>query len=152
MYSSKKVDIISVGYTMNFTSHREALKNILAEKLQDYEIMNKYDIPDIVHSGVLYNQYAKQIHDQRSSDAEMKTWYSKHSDVEKIYIRAFYLSSKILILDAYSGKDTFFIVASNMTKGLATTMHKRNALNGQYGPRYEIERFEIPATAYIHRT
>jgi len=40
--------------------------------------MNKYDIPDIVHSGVLYNQYAKQIYDQRTSDAKMKMWYSSH--------------------------------------------------------------------------
>lgn len=144
--------IISVGYKMDFTNCREQIKTIMAEKLKvDVASLNVYEIEEVVHSGVWYFTKAKQIHDQLASQAELQSWFKKYSNIEKIYVRAFYITKKLIILEAYSGNDNFFIIASNMTKGTATTLHKKAALSGVYGPRYEIERFEIPASAYIHR-
>jgi len=144
--------IISVGYKMDFYNHREQIKTIIAAKLKvDVASLDVYKIDEVIHSGVWYHEKAKHIYDQRASQDALQSWYKKYSKIDKIYIRAFYITNKLLILEAYSGNDNFFIIVSNMTKGTATTLHKKAALAGVYGPRYEIERFEIPASAYIHQ-
>lgn len=144
------MNIISVGYTMDFASCHDVLKEVVCKKL-GIPNLDAYVIPDTVHSGVWYHPKVKQISDQCISEPGLEAWYKKHVTVDKIYLRAFYITSKLLIFEAYSGSDNFFIVASNMTSGTATTLHKKNALRGYYGERYEIERFEVPATTYIDR-
>ena len=143
--------IISVGYKIDFTNCRDQNKTIIAEKLKtDISSLNVYDIHDTVYAGVWYSTKTKQINDQLASQANLQRWFKKYANIKKIYVRAFYITNKLLILEAYSHNENFFIIASNMTKGTATTLHKKAALSGFYGPRYEIERFEIPASAYIH--
>ena len=149
---SKKMKIISVGFKMNFEVCRSELMKQISIITDEECDVSKYEIHDEVFSGVWYCSTAPQVYDQRTTDEAMIQWYNSRSKFfdGRIFVRAFYTTPKLIILEAYCGKDNFFVVASNMTKGSATTLHKKNALSGQYGKRYEIPRFEIPATPYIH--
>lgn len=145
---SKK--IIAVGYELEVKTIRE----VLLSRLQRYTSYNlsKFVIPDTIKAGVLYDRSCPgNLGDAYATQVDMKAWYEKKKDVQKtLFCCTFYIHPKMIIGEVYIANDRLFVVFSNMTAGIATTMHKKAILAGgkTYGPPITIERIDIPAKAY----
>ena len=148
--SNDHCKIIAVGYELSLSDIKESLL-IEIEKKDPLFNRKNYTILDTVKAGVFYDiSCPGNLGDACSDQSNMIAWYSTKKDIAKfLYCKKVYVAPKLIIGEVYIANDKFFVVLSNMTKGIATTMHKKAIIAGvkTYKP-FDIERITIPAIAY----
>lgn len=141
----KSQQIKAVGYELHLS--QSALKTELEKKID----LSKYYIEDIIKSGVKYDRNCRGgLADAIDTQVNMRAWIDSRKGKQiDVYCKTIYVHPKLIIGECYVGNDRFFAVFSNMTSGSATTQHKKNVINGFYGPPIEIDRITIPSSAYV---
>jgi hypothetical protein len=139
--------IISVGYEFDvpITTIIEYAKT----KKPDIDF-SKHKIESHVRSGIWYDKECPhQKSDSIKSQIEMKNWYLKRKDKEIIgHIRNIYITHFVIVLEMSCMNDYFFCVIANT--GTSTTMHKVNALRGNYGEAIRIDDIKVKTFVYCH--
>lgn len=166
---------IAVGYELNQDSI-ETFKNAVVElfsrktnsgkTLHDsypHFNLDHFKFENKILSGVFYGHSTSMSDDDcLKSSFQLKEWYEKHITDDSIFIDSFYIHyskkkngdlNPLLIIAAchnISGH-RFYSFLSNMSEGYATTMHKRNIRNGNYGHPIQFNpSIKISAKPYLY--
>lgn len=138
--------IIAVGIHLVFDIDqlkRDLSKYIPETELASYTFLTEYQ------AGVFYGSGVGSWTDIATSQETMAKWYNKHKDQPATaYVNKMYRTNKIILLvGTFEGK-YFSVIVSNMTKGVATFLHKKNAERGHYGEPVRIDRIAFTGKLY----
>lgn len=146
----KLSNIIAVGVELSMENVKEHLsKYIPEEALDTYEFET-----DTKPFGVFYGDNAQvgRWTGMKKSRSDLLRWYKKNEGSElSAYFNKVYITPKVILLSGNLLSKSFMVVASNMTSGNNTFLHKKNANTGQYGPGIPIDRLTISGMPYIYK-
>ena len=141
--------IIAVG--LDILIDTEELK----KKLEKYINMEKRELISEHKTGFMYGEGCKvgAWSGILTHQATMASWFAQYqnSDVPA-YLTHMYApeSPRIIILVGTCQGKYFSLIVSNMTKGMQTFLHKKNANSGKYGHPILIERITLIGKPYIY--
>ena len=143
---------IATGYDIYLTEENIQYIRDVISKNTPYNGMD-YPFPSVITTGVKFAPHCRGGHDAASkvkNVEELDTWYSKHHQVNCVYVRRIFVTTKFVIGEADAMRDRFYVMLSNYNDS-STTQHKHNIVNGRYGNPIEIERMTLHAQAYIYK-
>jgi hypothetical protein len=133
--------MIATGYLLDF-EHSEEWNNFIKDR--DTSKITQ------IYAGVMYNKTCKGgLSDAFATDTEMINWFKQRENKKyTAYIKKLYITPKVIVAVAVCNGDIFYTVPWNITNGnLTTTIHKKNASNGQYGNPIDVN-IRVSANAY----
>jgi hypothetical protein len=146
----KQQNAIAVGYTISIP---DDIKDLLTTESKLLFPDVDYEFDNTVLSGVFYHNICSGGHDPSclTTSERLWQWYNSHKNKSyEIVIRKLYVTSKIIIGEAICANDRFCVVFYN-PDNVQTTMLKKLAIRGDYGPPVTfMDRLILKATAYIY--
>lgn len=143
-------NIIAVGLDVSLDV--SYIKTVL-ESVITSEELSKYIIPESQKAGFMYGEscHVGKWTGLTFSQDELLKWYTRHKGtILSAYFTRLYKTPHILLLEGTLNGKYFSFVLSNMTKGIQTFLHKKNANSGLYGAPITIPRIEIKGIPYIY--
>lgn len=145
-----KQQAIATGYTISIP---DDIKTQLTTESKLLFPDIDYEFDNTVLSGVLYLNTCRGGHDPSclTTSEGLWAWYNSHKNKShKIVIRKLYITSKIIIGEAIRANERFCVVFYN-PDNIQTTMLKKLAIRGDYGPPVILmDSLILTATAYIY--
>ena len=149
-YRDKNKNAIATGYNISIP---DDIKSRLTKEVKLLFPDVVYEFDNTVLSGVLYHNICRGGHDPSclTSNEGLWEWYNSHKNkTHDIVVRKLYVTSKVIIGEAIRANERFCVVFYN-PDNIQTTMLKKLAIRGDYGPPITfMDSLVLKGTAYIY--